>query len=206
MLTKIHHARDRRHVGRRDHGRAARPRRPRAASCPPPLDGGAATAQPGELEMLGARAARPAALPAAAAARAAGGAAEPRRDTPFGDAARARARVGAAGGPASQRARRRRRRPRSSARASRRRSTSFNGRISPHRRFAFGQLLARRGQGGQERARLHGQRRRRRDLRRRGAALADRARRAARRAARRPDPGVGAHRASRWAPTATGSC
>ena len=40
--------------------------------------------------------------------------------------------------------------------------------------------LARRGQGGQERARLHRQRRRRLDLRRRGAPLAGRARRAAR--------------------------
>ena len=41
--------------------------------------------------------------------------------------------------------------------------------------------LARRGQGGQERVRRHGQRRRRRALRGGGAALADRARRAARR-------------------------
>ncbi len=44
------------------------------------------------------------------------------------------------------------------------------------------------------------------DLRRRGAALADRARRTARRAARRADPDLGAHRRRRPAPTATGSC
>ena len=52
------------------------------------------------------------------------------------------------------------------------------------------------GQGGQERPRLHRQRRRRLDLRRRGAPLADRARRAAGGPAGRPDPGLGALRAT----------
>ena len=51
--------------------------------------------------------------------------------------------------------------------------------------------LARRGQGDQERVRLHRQRRRRGDLHRRRPPLADRARRAAVRAAGRADPGLG---------------
>ena len=54
--------------------------------------------------------------------------------------------------------------------------------------------LARRLQGGQERARRDGQRRRRLGVRGRGAALADRARRPAGRAAGRAGAGVGAHR------------
>ena len=54
--------------------------------------------------------------------------------------------------------------------------------------------LARRVQGGQERARRDGQRRRRLGLRGRGAALADRARRPAGHAAGRAGAGVGAHR------------
>ena len=72
--------------------------------------------------------------------------------------------------------------------------TSFNGRVSPHRRFVFGRLDARRGEGGQEPPRLHRQRRRRRDLRRRRAPLADLPHRAPGRPARRPDPGLGAQR------------
>ena len=52
----------------------------------------------------------------------------------------------------------------------------------------------RRGQGGQEPPRLHRQRRRRLDLRRRGAPVARRAPRAAGRPARGPDPGLGPHR------------
>ena len=61
--------------------------------------------------------------------------------------------------------------------------TSFNGRVSAHRRFAFGQLSLDDVKARQEPLRLHGQRRGRGDLRRRGPPLADRARRAARRAA-----------------------
>ena len=72
--------------------------------------------------------------------------------------------------------------------------THFSGRISPHRRFVFGQLPLERVQGGQEHARDDGQRRRRQRLRGRGAALAARARRPARDAAGRPGAGVGAHR------------
>ena len=54
--------------------------------------------------------------------------------------------------------------------------------------------LARRGQGGQEPLRLHGQRRRGRDLHRRRAPLAGLARRAPGRSPGRPDPGLGAQR------------
>ena len=84
--------------------------------------------------------------------------------------------------------------------------TSFNGRLSAHRRFVVRAALARRGQGGQERARLHGQRRGRVDVRVRGPALADRARRAAGGSARGAGAGVGAHAATRRARSATGSC
>ena len=82
--------------------------------------------------------------------------------------------------------------------------TKFSGRISPHRRFVFGQLPLERLQGGQERARRDGQRRRGLDLRGRGAALADRARRPAgrRRSWRRSRSRCA--RTSSSAPTATG--
>ena len=72
--------------------------------------------------------------------------------------------------------------------------TSFNGRVSPHRRFVFGQLSLDEVKEVKNAPRLHGQRRRRRDLRRRRAPLADLARRAPGRPAGRPDPRLGAQR------------
>ena len=72
--------------------------------------------------------------------------------------------------------------------------TSFNGRVSPHRRFVFGQIPLDDVKEVKDRARGDGQRRRRHDLRRRGAPVADRARRAARRAAGGAGAGVGAQR------------
>ena len=62
---------DRRHVGRRDHGRAASTSTPRARELAGHARDAATAASPSELEMLARGAARPAALPGAGAARAA---------------------------------------------------------------------------------------------------------------------------------------
>ena len=83
--------------------------------------------------------------------------------------------------------------------------TSFNGRVSPHRRFAFGQLSlddvkAIKNAYGctvNDVVVAH--------LRRRGAAVAGRARRAARGAAGDAGARLGADRGAARAPTATGS-
>ncbi len=127
---------DRRHVGRGDHGPAPRPRRPRAASSPPPR-AGATTRAPERARDARPRPAGPAALSAARAARAARGAARTstRRRSATSPAPDARGAL--AERPARDH------RGEAAARAQRRCTapqTTFNGRISPHRRFAFGQL------------------------------------------------------------------
>ena len=103
MLTKIHHATDRRALGRRDHGRPVRPRARRAASCPEPR-GRRNGRKPERARDARPRALGPAALSAADAALAADGTAEPRRDG-VRDAARGRHRGPGRRAPAAHRAR-----------------------------------------------------------------------------------------------------
>ena len=206
MLTKIHHALIDGLSGAEIMGLLL-DLAPEGRELPPTPTRRRATTRPtpGELEMLARGLLGLPALPAARAALAARARCPNLDETPFGTLpgaghGRPRRRPRAAAGhgrddrPRARRARRRRRR----------RSTAAS---PPHRRFAFGQLVARRGQGrSRTRYGVHGQRRRRLDLRRRGAPLADRARRAAgrRRSSRRSRSRCAP--ASRSAPTATGSC
>ena len=207
MLTKIHHAADRRALRRRDHGRAASTSRPEGRELPASRAARRGDGEPGELEMLARGLLGLPRYPLRDAARAARRRCRTSTRRAFGDAARRR---DASPGRA-ERVRRTRPRPARGRRARARRTcapprTSFNGRVSPHRRFVFGQLsldevkAVKNAHGCTVNdvvvAICAG----------RGAPLADRARRAARRAARRPDPGLGAQRASSRAPTATGSC
>ncbi len=171
---------DRRDVRRRDHGPAARPRAggPRAAAGRRAERAGRRARRVRDARP---RSARAAALPAAAAALAPGRAAQPRRDrrsTPCRAPERWLALAGRLGAHPARRGRGGRRAPQPPAAAH----------LVQRPRLAAPPLrlraaLARGGQGGQERARLHGQRRGRRDLRGRRPPLAGRARRAAGRAA-----------------------
>ena len=161
----------RRAVGRGDHGPAARPRA-RGRELPEPAAPSAGGDAPGQLEMLGARAARRAALPAArccARCRRRCRTSSTRRSARCpgaGTLSRAGRRgcAATAGRPADDLAA-----PK----------TSFNGRDLAAPPVRLRPAVAGRGQGGQERARRDRQRRRRLDLRGRRAALAGRARRAA---------------------------
>ena len=195
---------DRRAVGRRDHGRAARPRArgPGAARRAPPARRERRAGRARDARAAGCWACRAIRCGRCARCRARCRTSTRRRSATLPGAERRRARRR----PACSAPSRRRRRASRAAPSLRAPKTSFNGRVSPHRRFAFGQLSldevkAVKNEHGCtvndvvvsicagavrrwliEHDELPG------------------------RAARRPDPGLGAHRASRRAPTATGSC
>ena len=181
MLTKIHHAVDRRPLGRRDHGRAARPRARAAAA----RAARAAPARRRPRARARSRCSRAALLglpryPVRLLRSLPARAAEPRRDA-VRHAARAPRRVAeaadrlrrAVGARRRRRARARRRCKRAADVLQRPRLAAPALRLRPARRST-------RSRRSRTRHGVHRQRRRRRDLRRRGAPLADRARRAAR--------------------------
>jgi Wax ester synthase-like Acyl-CoA acyltransferase domain len=165
---------------------------PQMGQVPPSGTWGDNEAVPGDLGMLvrGITGAARYPLPAAGAQRAAPGAAEPRGDAVQGDPRRCGDRPPrqppSAGDHAPGRARR--------AHLARRAEDDVQRAHLRPPALHLRPALARRRQDGQERVRLHGQRRHRLDLRWRGAALAARARRAPGRPARRADPRLRAHR------------
>ena len=162
---------DRRALGRRDHGRALRPRAAGARAAERAGWGG--DGEPSELEMLARGMLGLPRYPLRIAARAARRAAEPRRD---GVRRGTRRRDG---GPGVRARAPRRPRPARGRRARARQPAPAADLVQRTRLAApavrLRPALARRGQGGQEPLRLHGQRRRRRDLRRGRAPLAGRA-------------------------------